>query len=63
LTSEERAELFDVVDHAGYQLFYLENFEDNGKKVAISKEQMNDQKHFEMLAIHQDRLQDFLARI
>ena len=63
LTTEERSELFDIVNNQGYQLFYLENFEDNGKKVAITKEQMNDQKHFEMLAVHRDRLEQFLAMI
>lgn len=56
LTMQERDELFDIVDGFGYQLFYLENFERDGKQVPIGKHQMNDQKHFEMLAIHKDKL-------
>jgi FkbM family methyltransferase len=56
LTPEERNELYDITVGHGYKLYYLENFEDDGKKVEISRDQMNDQKHFEMMAIHKDRL-------
>ena len=56
LTSEERDELFDITVGHGYTLYYLENFEDGGLKVEISRDQMNDKKHFEMLAIHKDRM-------
>ena len=56
LTPAERSESYDIVIDSGYKLYYLENFEDDGKKVEISKDQMNDQKHFEMLAIHVDRI-------
>ena len=56
LTSEERDELFDITAGHGYTLYYLENFEEGGLKVEISKDQMSDKKHFEMLAIHKDRM-------
>ncbi len=56
LTSEERDELFDITVGHGYTLYYLENFEEGGLKVEIAKNQMNDKKHFEMLAIHKDRM-------
>lgn len=58
LTLDERNELFDVVDGFGYQLFYLENFEADGKQIPIRKDQMMDQKHFEMMAIHKDKLSE-----
>ena len=56
LTPEERDELFNITAAYGYTLYYLENFEEGGLKVEISKDQMNDKKHFEMLAIHKDRM-------
>jgi hypothetical protein len=56
LDENERDELFDVVDNFGYNLYYLENFEETGKKVLLEKKNMMDKKHFEMLAIHRDRL-------
>lgn len=55
LTPTERHELYDIVIGYGYKLYYLENFEDDGKKVEISREQMHAQKHFEMMAIHSER--------
>lgn len=56
LTPAERNELFDITAEFGYTLYYLENFEEGGLKVEITREQMNDKKHFEMLAIHKDRM-------
>lgn len=56
LTPAERIELFNITADCGYTLFYLENFEEGGLKVEITREQMNDKKHFEMLAIHKDRM-------
>lgn len=56
LTPAERNELFDITAECGYTLYYLENFEEGGLKVEITREQMNDKKHFEMLAIHKDRM-------
>jgi FkbM family methyltransferase len=51
LSGEERDELFDVIDGFGYDLFYLENFEADGERRQIQKENMMDQRHFEMLAL------------
>lgn len=51
LSDEERNELFDIVDGYGYDLFYLENFEDEGEQIRIERGDMNRQKHFEMLAL------------
>jgi FkbM family methyltransferase len=55
LDSEEREELFDLVNGLGYQLYFLENFElfDSLKK--LDKSNMNDKKHFEMLAVHRSK--------
>ncbi len=50
LTIQERGELFDVLDDCGYELFYLESFEENSKKIKIEKVNMGDRKHFEILA-------------
>jgi len=55
LDQNERNELFDVVTGFGYNLYYLENFEETGAKVLLEKKNMMDKKHFEMLAIHKDR--------
>ncbi len=55
LDENERNELFDVVDNFGYNLYYLENFEETGNKVLLQKKDMMSRKHFEMLAIHRDR--------
>ncbi len=56
LTPAERNELFNITAECGYTLYYLENFEEGGLKAEITREQMNDKKHFEMLAIHKDRM-------
>lgn len=55
LNTEERHELFDVVDSFDYNLYYLENFEEDGKKIKLDKSNMTDSKHFEMLAIHKSK--------
>ena len=57
LDENERHELFDVVTGFGYNLYYLENFEETGNKILLEKKNMTDRKHFEMLAIHKDHLQ------
>ena len=56
LDENERHELFDVVTGFGYNLYYLENFEETGNKILLEKKNMTDRKHFEMLAIHKDNL-------
>ncbi|MFP4621077.1 MAG: hypothetical protein ACLFM7_07165, partial [Bacteroidales bacterium] len=55
LTNNERYELFDILNDQGYVVFYLENFEVNGNKIKIERNNMADKKHFEMLAIHQSK--------
>lgn len=52
LTIAERNELFNIVSSFGYELFFLENFEENGKKKKLELKNMSDKKHFEILAIH-----------
>jgi FkbM family methyltransferase len=51
LTESERYELFDSVAEKGYEMFYLENFEENGKMEKIEKQDMLKHKHFEILAL------------
>lgn len=55
LNEEERKELFSILDNQGYQLFFLENFEmfDELKRIELSN--MMDEKHFEILALHESK--------
>lgn len=55
LDENERYELFDIIHAYGYNLYYLENFEETGNKVLVEKKNMTDHKHFEMLAIHKEK--------
>jgi FkbM family methyltransferase len=55
LNEEERFELFDLVRSFGYRLFLLENFEEFNQLHEIHRENMNDRKHFEILAVHESR--------
>lgn len=55
LDMEEREELFDLVNGLGYQLYFLENFELFNELKKIDKSNMNDKKHFEMLAVHKSK--------
>lgn len=55
LTTEERNELFEIVDSYGYELFHLDNFEMFDKLEKIEKSNMSDKLHFEMLAIHSSK--------
>lgn len=56
LNKEERDELFDVVTGHGYRLFHLENFELFEEVKEIHRENMNDQRHFEILALHESKM-------
>ncbi|MBS3770537.1 MAG: FkbM family methyltransferase [Bacteroidales bacterium] len=56
LTTKERYELFDILNEYNYTVFYLENFEIDGSKIKIERENMTDKKHFEMLAIHEAKI-------
>ena len=51
LSQKERNELFDIIDGYGYKIYYLENFEETGTKISIDRSNMNDKKHFEILAL------------
>jgi len=51
LDQAERFELFDIIHGHGYTLYYLENFEESGKKIPVERANMMDRKHFEMMAI------------
>lgn len=52
LTVDERVELYKVVIDMGYDLYYLDGHEENSKTIKINnKAEMNNWKHFEMLAI------------
>lgn len=57
LTTTERNELFDVMDNLGYNVYYLENFNDDGQRIKIERSNMNDHRHFEMLAIHKSKIE------
>ena len=52
LNNDERHELFDVITQHGYELFKLTDFEDVDTRIKLEKDNMNDEKHFEMLALH-----------
>jgi FkbM family methyltransferase len=55
LNLEEREELYDLIDGYGYQLYLLENFEIFENLEKIDRTNMNDKKHFEMLAVHKSK--------
>lgn len=55
LDQAERFELFDIIHSYGYTLYYLENFEESGKKVPVERGNMMDRKHFEMMAVPEGR--------
>ncbi len=59
LNKEERNELFDIVDGFGYQLFHLENFELFDQLHKMQRHNMMDKRHFEILAIHKTKKQEF----
>lgn len=59
LNQKERDELFDVLEGFNYDLFYLEDFEAKNELRKILKENMNDEKHFEILGLHRSRLDEY----
>lgn len=58
LNQSERYELFDVIHAYGYQLFRLTDIAGTGNRIRIGRENMNDEKHFEILAMHPSRMHD-----
>ena len=59
LNKEERSELFHILRDHGYQLFHLEKFELFDELKEIQSENMMDIKHFEILALHTSKIQDY----
>ena len=59
LNQNERDELFDVLNQFHYDLFYLDDFEVKSELRKIEKVNMNDEKHFEILGLHRDRLKEY----
>lgn len=57
LNKKERSELFEVVNKHGYQLFYLNDFELFDELREIHIENMVDERHFEILALHKSKKQ------
>lgn len=53
LTKAERHYLYDLIADLGYDLYYVEAFDSNTKKQLIKRDNMNDWKHFDILAIPQ----------
>ncbi|MBL7870135.1 MAG: FkbM family methyltransferase [Cyclobacteriaceae bacterium] len=51
LTLQERSELFDSIFQHGYHLFYINGFMNEQTRKPISREGMNDQKHFDLVAL------------
>lgn len=50
LKKDERDELYDALARHGYSIYYLPEFRPKAQQL-ISKEQMDDRKHFDILAI------------
>lgn len=61
LTTEERYELYDVVARHGYELYKIDGF-DGVNETRILREQMTDEKHFEVMAMHPQRRHQFPQR-
>lgn len=57
LTKEERGELFDLLNSRGYTLHHFDDFDASTKFILIQdREGMNHWKHFDIAAIHKDRM-------
>lgn len=59
LVLQERFELFDLLTQFDYSMFYLENFDLTDKLTPILRKSMNDRKHFEILALHNSKLNQY----
>lgn len=51
LTIAEREDLFDTLATRGYTLYHNEGFEEDSTMIKLSRETMNNWKHYEMVAI------------
>lgn len=63
LIQSERDELFEVLNDYGYDLFFLEDFEAKSELKQIHKNNMNDEKHFEILGLHRSKLETYNFKI
>lgn len=52
LDQEERADLYQTIATKGYYVFKIDDFEENTNYRLLNEAQMNEEKHFEILAIH-----------
>jgi len=52
LTVQERYFLYNLIDEYGYDIFYIQFFDDKTEYVKLEKKNMSDHPHFDMLAIH-----------
>lgn len=51
LTSKERGELYNSIANHGYKLFYIDGYRDEQTRKSINRQGMNDQKHFDLVAL------------
>lgn len=51
LTTEERGDLFDTLVSRGYTLYYNDGFDENNTMIKLRKEDMDNWKHYEMVAL------------
>lgn len=60
LNQAERMDLFETVSSHSYQLFHLQNFDKFDKLKRIFRDNMLDYKHFEILALHESKMQIYI---
>lgn len=59
LNAEERQELYKVVDDHGYELYFLDDFNVHNELNRIYENTMDAQKHFEILAVHKAKKNEY----
>lgn len=62
LDQEERADLYQTMASKGYHLYKIDEFEESTNYTLLSEASMNEERHFEMLAIHSSNTQ-LLAKL
>lgn len=55
LDREERKELYQIITEQGYRLYKIDEFEASTQYVLLDEESMNNERHFEMLAVHHSK--------
>lgn len=56
LLLDERNELYDVLLEYEYELFHLDNFEENDEKIKLVRKDFDNKNHMEILGIHKSKL-------